>query len=56
MKEKDHIIGQSVNRVDALEKVTGRAKYVDDLCDRNVYVAKVFHADIAHGYVKSIDT
>ena len=56
MKEKDHIIGQSVKRVDALEKVTGRAKYVDDLCDRNVYVAKVFHADIAHGYVKSIDT
>ena len=33
MKEKDHIIGKSVKRVDAFEKVTGRAKYVDDLCD-----------------------
>ncbi len=56
MKEKDHIIGKSVKRVDAFEKVTGRAKYVDDLCDHNVYVAKVLHSDIAHGYVKSVDT
>lgn len=56
MKEKEHIIGKSVKRVDAFEKVTGRAKYVDDLCDHNVYVAKVLHSDIAHGYVKSVDT
>lgn len=56
MKEKEHIVGKSVKRVDAFEKVTGRAKYVDDLCDRNVYVAKVLHSDIAHGYVRSVDT
>ena len=36
---KDHVIGKSVKRVDAFEKVTGRAKYTDDLCDRNAYVA-----------------
>ena len=42
-------------RVDAYEKVTGRAKYVDDLCDRGALVAKVCHSTIAHGFVKSID-
>ena len=53
---KEHVIGKSVKRVDAFEKVTGRAKYTEDLCDRNAYVAKVLHSTIAHGYVKSIDT
>ena len=54
--EREHVIGKSVKRVDAFEKVTGRAKYTDDLCGRNAYVAKVMHSTIAHGYVKSIDT
>ena len=26
--------GQSVKRVDAYDKVTGRTMYTDDLCDR----------------------
>lgn len=56
MIEKEHIIGKSVKRVDAFEKVTGRAKYTDDLCDKNAYVAKVLHATIAHGTVRMIDT
>lgn len=55
MDEKNHVIGKSVARVDAFEKVTGRARYTDDLCDRNAYVAKVLHSTIAHGYVKEID-
>ena len=54
--EREHIVGRSVKRVDAFEKVTGRAKYTDDLCDKNAYVAKVLHSTIAHGYVKCIDT
>ena len=54
--ERSHVVGKSVKRVDAFEKVTGRAKYTDDLCDKNAYVAKVLHSTIAHGYVKSIDT
>ena len=49
-------VGKSVVRVDAYEKATGRAKYMDDLCDRSAYVAKICHASIAHGFVKSIDT
>ncbi len=48
-------VGKSAVRVDAYEKVTGRAKYVDDLCDRGALVAKVCHSTIAHGFVKSID-
>lgn len=50
------IVGQSVKRVDAPDKVTGRAKYTDDLCSASALIAKVMHSSIAHGYVKSIDT
>ena len=41
--------GKSVKRVDALDKVTGRAKYTDDLCYKDAYIARVIHSDIAHG-------
>lgn len=50
------IIGQSVTRVDAPDKVTGRAKYTDDIADKSALIAKVLHSTIAHGYVKNIDT
>lgn len=50
------IVGQSVKRVDAPDKVTGRAKYTDDICSASALIAKVLHSSIAHGYVKSIDT
>ncbi|MDR0584440.1 MAG: xanthine dehydrogenase molybdenum-binding subunit XdhA [Treponema sp.] len=48
-------VGQSVPRVDAWEKVSGRAKYTDDLVDRNALVGKVLHAAIANGLVTKID-
>ena len=48
--------GQKVRRVDAHDKVTGRTKYTDDLCDRGAYVARVLHSTIANGRVLSIDT
>lgn len=56
MERQEHIVGKSVKRVDAFEKVTGRAKYTDDLCGKEAYVAKILHATVAHGIVKSIDT
>ncbi|WP_334160135.1 xanthine dehydrogenase subunit XdhA [Muricomes intestini] len=56
MNGKEHVVGKSVKRVDAFEKVTGRAKYKDDLCDKSAYVAKILHSTIAHGTVKSVDT
>lgn len=50
------IIGKSVTRVDALDKVTGRSKYTDDLCEKNALVAKIYHSTKANGVVTSIDT
>ena len=49
-------VGKSIVRVDAFDKVTGRTKYTDDLCDASAYVAKILHSKIAHGRVLSIDT
>ena len=49
-------IGQRIPRVDAWEKVSGRAKYTEDLADRNALTAKVLHSTIANGWVKKIDT
>ena len=49
-------VGKSVTRVDAYEKATGRAKYMDDLCGREALIAKICHSTIAHGFVKSVDT
>ena len=49
------VVGKSVKRIDAFDKVTGRTKYTDDLCDKSAYVAKVLHSTIAHGKVLSVD-
>ncbi len=48
-------IGKSIKRVDAFEKVTGRAKYTNDYQINNAYVARILHSTIANGIVKSID-
>ena len=50
------MIGKSVPRVDAYDKVTGRAKFTDDMILNKCLVAKVYHATIGTGVVKSIDT
>lgn len=49
-------VGRSLTRVDAYDKVTGRAKYTDDLCPNPCLVTKICHATIANGVVTSIDT
>lgn len=48
-------IGKSINRVDAVEKVTGGAQYTDDFSVPNCLVAKVVRSTIANGLVKSFD-
>ena len=48
-------VGTKAKRVDAFDKVTGRAKFTEDLCPRDALVAKVLHSTIAHGYVRAID-
>ena len=48
-------VGKSVQRVDAFDKVTGRAKYTEDLIPKNAYYAKIIHSTIGHGRVISFD-
>lgn len=49
------VVGKSVTRVDAYEKVTGRAKFTGDMIPAGCLVGMVYHAEIAHGRVASID-
>ena len=49
-------VGKKVTRVDAYDKVIGRTRYTDDLCDKGAYVARILHSTIANGKVISIDT
>lgn len=48
-------IGKNVTRVDAFDKVTGRAQYTDDFQLNNALVAKILHSTIANGIVKNIN-
>ncbi|MGO5053047.1 xanthine dehydrogenase subunit XdhA [Lachnospiraceae bacterium LCP25S3_G4] len=48
-------IGTSLLRVDAMEKVAGRAMYVGDLEPQDALVTKIVRSTIANGVVKSFD-
>ncbi|MCL2342935.1 MAG: xanthine dehydrogenase molybdenum-binding subunit XdhA [Firmicutes bacterium] len=50
-----NVVGTSPRRVDAVDKVTGAAKYTADLYPRDVLCAKIVRSTIAHGIVKSVD-
>ena len=49
-------IRQNAKRVDAFQKVTGEAKYVEDLIPRDALYVKIVHSTIANGFVRNIDT
>jgi len=49
------IVGKSVQRLDAVEKVTGRARYSEDFFERDMLVGKVLRSPHAHARVKRID-
>lgn len=53
---KSKIIGNSLPRIDAFDKATGRAKYTDDLRPKGALFIKLLHAPVAHALVRSIDT
>ncbi len=55
-KEKYVTIGKPVPRIDALEKVTGRAMYIDDLKFSDVLYGKILRSPHAHAKIKRIDT
>jgi xanthine dehydrogenase molybdenum-binding subunit len=48
-------IGESIPRVDAWEKVSGRAKYTEDLAPKEALTGKVLHSTVANGLVTKID-
>ena len=49
------IVGKSEVRVDGYDKATGRTKYYEDRMPPNAMYVRIKHAEIAHGFVKSID-
>src|SRR3954464_739992 len=50
-----HNIGRSVQRLEAREKVTGRAEYVHHLRLPGMLHGKIFRSTIPHGRIKRID-
>jgi 4-hydroxybenzoyl-CoA reductase subunit alpha len=53
----DHdVVGTSVPRVDAHDKVTGRALYTDDISLPDMAHGKILGSPMAHGRIKKIDT
>ena len=49
------IVGKSVQRLDAVAKVTGRARYSEDYFERDMLVGKVLRSPHAHARVKRMD-
>src|SRR5499433_450405 len=50
------IIGNSVHRVDGVEKVTGKAKYTGDLMIPEMIEGRFLRSPYAHARIRSIDT
>ena len=50
------VVGQSVRRLDVLEKVTGRARYVTDLELPGMLHAKLLRSPYPHARIARIDT
>jgi len=50
------VIGGRAPRIDAWEKVTGRATYADDLTRPDMLVGAILHSPLAHARVVHVDT
>ncbi|HXY56350.1 MAG TPA: hypothetical protein VEH01_01935, partial [Nitrososphaerales archaeon] len=48
-------IGESVVRVDSLEKVLGSPVYTADLIPKGSVYAKLFHSSVSHGIIKRME-
>src|SRR6185369_18058853 len=53
---KFSVVGQSIPRVDGVDKVTGRAKYTGDLLVPGMIEGKFLRSPYAHAKIRSIDT
>src|SRR5436305_12326419 len=49
-------IGRSLPRLEAREKVTGRAEYTHTMRVPGMLVGRIFRSTVAHGRIKSIQT
>ncbi|MEP0134331.1 MAG: xanthine dehydrogenase family protein molybdopterin-binding subunit [Eudoraea sp.] len=49
------VIGKRVTRIDALEKVTGKAKYTSDIKLPGMLYAKMLRSNVPHAVITSID-
>ena len=49
-------IGRSLPRLEAREKVTGRAEYTHPMQFPGMLIGKIFRSTIPHGRIRSIDT
>jgi CO/xanthine dehydrogenase Mo-binding subunit len=49
-------VGRSQPRLEAREKVTGRAEYTHNLRLPGMLFGKIFRSTVAHGRIRSIDT
>jgi CO/xanthine dehydrogenase Mo-binding subunit len=49
-------IGRSLPRIEARDKVTGRAEYTHTMRLPGMLHAKIFRSTVAHGRIKSVDT
>lgn len=56
MESKTKFIGEGVNRIDGLLKVTGTAKYATDYEIKNPAYAVIFKSEIAAGKILEIET
>ena len=54
-KERKHL-GKSAIKVDALDKVTGKAQFGSDLRLPGMLYGKILHSSYAHAHIKRIDT
>ena len=50
------VVGRSINRRDALEKVTGQAEYSSDMTLPGMLHAKILRSPHAHARIRRIDT
>ncbi len=55
INDKLKIIGKRVNRIDAVDKVTGKAKYTSDMKLPGMLYAKMLRSKVPHAAIKSID-
>jgi CO/xanthine dehydrogenase Mo-binding subunit len=54
-KREFRYVGRSVARVDALEKVTGKAKFVGDIAVPGMLYGKILRSTFPHARIRSID-